>query len=121
MAHAEAPEAQPAVDATLGPTLSSFFSLLSADFIREQQDATNSGATAFHTHPGDLKNVDASRVKRSRIARHSGANTVPNATLNRQSLARPRVVDVDQPPPLGHTERDVLFQEFLQWKARQTP
>jgi hypothetical protein len=119
MSNADAPEARSSSDSA---TIFSFFSLLSADFMGAkpagvQQDAMNSGARALQAHPNDL----ASRAKRSRIARHSVSNTALNETLNRQSPARPRVEDVNQPPPLGQTERDVLFQEFLKWNAKQAP
>jgi hypothetical protein len=121
MSQTEAPEARPSPEAT---TFSSFFSSLSADFIGAKragtlQDATGSSARASQTHPDDLKNSEASRVKWSRIARHSDSNKLSNAASNRQSLAKPRVEE--QQPSLGQAERDALFQEFLRWHAQQTP
>jgi hypothetical protein len=114
---AEAPEARSSPDAATFSSFSSFFSLLSADFMgaktaRVQQNATNSGVRTLEKRSDDLKNGDGSWVKRSRIARHSRSST---------ALSAPRGESMDQPPPLGQAERDHLFQEFLQWNARQAP
>jgi hypothetical protein len=125
MAHAEAPEAQPAPDATLGPTLSSFFASLSAASTGAkpagtQQDATKRDARTIQT-PDDLKNGDVSRFKRARITRHPDSSMAATVKLNRQSSVGPHVERADQAPPLSSAERDALFQEFLRWKPDEQP
>jgi hypothetical protein len=125
MPQAQAPEAQPAPDATLRPTLSSFFSSLSAGFTAAkpagaQQDGANSDPRRIHTRPDDLKNGDVSQVKGARIARHPDP-TAPTSKLNRQSPTGPYVEQTNQPTQLDQANRDALFQEFLQWKAQQRP
>jgi hypothetical protein len=126
-AHAEAsPEAQPAPDATLKPTLSSFFASLSvgstsATPAGSQQDATRGDARPIQIRPHDLKNGDVSRLKRARIARHPDSNTAPTRKLILQSPTGPRVERTDKPPLLDTSERDALLQEFLRWNARQIP
>jgi hypothetical protein len=124
MAQAEAPEAQPAPDATLGSTLSSFFASLSAGSMGAkpagtQQDATKGDARPIQTRPDDLKN--GSRSKLARIAQHPDSNTAPTSKLNRQSSTGPHMAQTNQPPPLDQAGRDSLFEEFLRWNARQIP
>jgi hypothetical protein len=124
MAQAEAPEVQPALDATLGPTLSSFFASLSAGSMGAkpagtQQDATKGAARPIQTRPDDLKN--GSRSKLARVARHPDSNTAPTFKLNRQSPTGPQMARTNQPPPLDQAGRDALFEEFLRWNARQIP
>jgi hypothetical protein len=123
---AEPTAARPSPDSALQQTLSSFFSLLSADVTGAksagtQQDSTNSDARALQTRPDELRNGDATRVKRARIARHPDSITGVTPKLNRQSPTGPHVGRTDQPPALDEVERSALFQEFLQWNARQTP
>jgi hypothetical protein len=118
---ADVPAERPPPDAALQQTFSSFFSLLSADFPgampgATQRDATNSDARALQTRPHDLRNGD---VKRVRVARHPDLNTAGTARLNRQSSTGPHGGRTDQPLPFDQAERDGLFQEFLQWNARQ--
>jgi hypothetical protein len=126
MAHAEAPEAQAAPDATLGPTLSAFFASLStgstgAKPAGTQQDATKGDARLIQTRPDDLRNSDVSRLKQARMARHPDSSMASTSKLNRQSPTGPHMAQTNQPPPLDQANRDALFQEFLRWKARQTP
>jgi hypothetical protein len=125
MAHAEASEAQPAPDATLGSTLSSFFALLSAGstgakLAGTHQDATKGDARPIQTRPDDV-NGDALRLKQARLGRSTDSNTAPTSKLKRQSPTGPHMAQTNQPPPLDQANRDALFQEFLRWKARQTP
>jgi hypothetical protein len=113
-------------DLALQQTFSSFFSLLSADVTGAksagtQQDGTKSDERALQTRPDELRNGDARQVKRARIARHPDSNTGVTPKLNRQSPTGPQVGRTDQPPTLDQLERNALFQEFLQWNARQTP
>jgi hypothetical protein len=124
MAQAEAPEAQPTPDATLGPTLSSFFASLSVGSIGAkpagtQQDATKGDARPIQTRPDDLKN--GSRSNPARIVRRSVSNTAPTFKLNRQSPTEPHMAQTNQPSPLDQAGRDALFEEFLRWNARQIP
>jgi hypothetical protein len=125
MTHAEAPAAQPAPDATLGSTLSSFFASLSAGSTGAkpagtQQDATKGDARPIQTRPDDL-NRDASRLKQARIARSTDPNAAPTLELKRQSPTGPHMAQTNQPPLLDQANRDALFREFLRWNARQTP
>jgi len=80
---------------------------------------TGSSARASQTHPDDLKNNEASRVKWSRMARHSDSNKLSNAASNRQSLAKPRVENNNHRS--ARRNADALFQEFLRWHAQQIP
>ena len=126
MAHAEAPEAQPAPDATLGPTLSSFFASLSAGSTGAkpagtQQDATKGDAHTIQSRPDDLKNGHVSRSKRARMTRHPDSSMAATVKLNRQSSVGPHIERADQAPPLSSAERDALFQEFLRWKPDEQP
>jgi hypothetical protein len=123
---AEPTAARPSPDSALLETFSSFFSSLSADFTGAksagtQQDSTKGDARALQTRPDELRNGDATRVKRARIARHPDSNTGVTRKLNRQSPTGPQVGRTDQPPALDEAERNALFQEFLQWSARQPP
>jgi len=118
------PEARPGPDTSLQPTLSSFFSFLSADLkgVRAEgtrQDAPNRDAGSLQT--GEVKNDDVPRPKRPHTARHPDSNTVSTPQLGRQSPAEPHVDRANQPPPLDTTERDALFQEFLRWKPNERP
>jgi hypothetical protein len=115
----EAPELGPSPRAM---TFSSFLSLLSGDLlgakaIGVQDDDPSSGTRSLPTHPNDLKHGDASRMKWSRVARHSDFAKV--ISTSKQSHVGPRVVGMDR--PLDQAERDRLFAEFLHWSARQTP
>jgi len=126
MAHAEVPQAQPAPDATLGPTLSSFFASLSASSTGAkpagtQQDATSGDAHTIQTRPDDLKIGDVSRSKHARMTRRPGSSMAATVRLNRQSSVGPHVERADQTPPLSSAERDALFQEFLRWKPDEQP
>jgi hypothetical protein len=126
MPQAEATEAQPAPDATLRPTLSSFFSSLSAGFTGAkpagtQQDGASSDPRPIHTRPDDTKNGDVSRLKRAHIARHPDPNTAPTSNQNRQSPTPPHVEQTNQPTPLDRASRDALFPEFLRWKPNEQP
>jgi hypothetical protein len=123
---AEPTAARPSPDSALQQTFSSFISLVSADFTGAKpagalQDGTNSDVHALQTRPDELRNGDATWVKRARIARHPDSNTGVTPKLNRQSPTGPHVGRMDQPPTLDEVERNALFQEFLQWNARQTP
>lgn len=120
----EARETRPTADVATFSSMSSLFSSLSADLIganaaEVQHDATSGDPRSLQIHSNVSKNSDPSRGKRSRVAQHFDSNSAPNATLNRKSHAGPRVEGADQPPPVGQDERDHLFQEFLQWNARQ--
>ena len=102
MAHAEVPQAQPAPDATLGPTLSSFFASLSASSTGAkpagtQQDATSGDAHTIQTRPDDLKIGDVSRSKHARMTRRPGSSMAATVRLNRQSSVGPHVERADQP------------------------
>ena len=125
MAHAEASEAQPAPDATLGSTLSSFFASLSvgstgAKPAGTRQDATKGDARPIQTRPDDV-NGDTSRLQQARLVRSTDSKTAPTSKLKRQSPTGPHMPQTNQPPLLDQANRDALFQEFLRWNARQTP
>jgi hypothetical protein len=117
----ETPELGPSPHAM---TFSSIFSFLSADLLGPkptgvQQDDPNSGTRSYLIHPNDQKHGDVSRIKWSRIARHSDYARAISTTSKQQSHAGPRVGGTDR--PFDQAERDRLFEEFLQWSARQTP
>jgi hypothetical protein len=129
MPQAEAPEPQPSPDTIPHQTFAGFFSSLAAGFTGTtagtQSETTNSDARIVQTtHPDDLKNDDAVRGKRPRIARPPGAEAALTPKQHRRpSPTRPLVEHADEraAPSLNQAERDTLFQEFLRWKQRQTP
>jgi hypothetical protein len=128
----EGPEATPRdAGATVGrlspdtPTLSSFFSLLVADLwgataAKAQQDATSKGAHDLHNATEDRRSSE-SGVRRPPLAQYSDSNTAPKARSHRLSSAPPRAKGTDQSSAFGQPERDGLFQDFLRWRARETP
>jgi hypothetical protein len=107
------------------PTLSSVFSLLATDFLgataaKAQQDATSKDAHELHHVAEDRRSSD-SGVRQPRLARYSDSNTAPEARSHRPSSAPPRAKSMGQSSALGQPERDALFQDFLRWRARETP
>jgi hypothetical protein len=107
------------------PTLSSVFSLLATDFwgataAKAQQDATSKDAHHLHNATEDRRSSDFG-VRRPLSAQYSDPNTAPKARSHRPSSAPPRAKGMDQSSALGQPERDALFQDFLRWRARETP
>jgi hypothetical protein len=100
---AAAPQPQPSLEAAPLPSLSSFFSSLSAGF---------AGATTG-TQPdttGDPRIVQTGRPD---------AAAKPQRPTHTKPLAEH--ADEGSAAPLGQAERDALFQEFLRWRERQIP
>jgi hypothetical protein len=112
---------QPAPDASTPPAVPSFFSTFFGNLPRPNPPESQQGlpASTGYVTQDETKNGDPSTDPRM----VPQPDTIGSVSLkrHRQTPPRPRPQEADRQPvrPLTQAQRDVLFQEYLQWRERQ--